>query len=215
MKTHRLEKTLNLIFAVALGLAISSASAADTVRYVAQPTGSQVKMDGTSTIHDWTCIGKIIGGSMEVDPSFDGDAFPKTPKVQPKVDVTIPVRSIKSQVTLGSGKMDQVMQTHMKMTNHTQIKYQLIELVGKGDAESGKQMQYDAKGALTVAGVTLTNTMPVTFERVDAKTIKVTGKTPLKMTDFKIEPPAPKILGMPTIKTGDEVKISFEWVLAK
>jgi polyisoprenoid-binding protein YceI len=214
MKTNRLDQTPNLLLAVVLGLAVNAASAADLLRYVAPP-GSQVKMDGTSTIHDWTCIGKIIGGSIEVDPSFDGDAFPKTPKVQPKVDVNIPVRSLKSQVHLGASKMDQVMQTHMKMTNHTQIKYQLIELVGKGDAESGKKMQYDAKGALTVAGVTQTNTMPVTFERVDAKTIKVSGNTPLKMTDFDIKPPAPTILGMSTIKTGDEVKISFEWVLAK
>ena len=33
------------------------------------------------------------------------------------------------------------------------------------------------------------------------------------MTDFKIDPPAPKIaLGL--IKTGDDVKLIFEWMLA-
>ena len=36
--------------------------------------------------------------------------------------------------------------------------------------------------------------------------LKVTGNTKLKMTDFKVEPPSPKIaLGL--IKTGDEVKL--------
>jgi hypothetical protein len=34
------------------------------------------------------------------------------------------------------------------------------------------------------------------------------------MTDFKIDPPAPKIaLGM--IKTGDDVKLIFEWMVAQ
>jgi len=72
-------------------------------------------------------------------------------------------------------------------------------------------LQFDAVGALTVSGVTRTNTMPVTIERVDETRIKVTGTTPLKMTDFDVEPPAPRILGMPVIKTGDDIKISFEW----
>jgi hypothetical protein len=31
------------------------------------------------------------------------------------------------------------------------------------------------------------------------------------MTDFKIEPPAPAI-GLGLIKTGDDVKLSFEWL---
>jgi hypothetical protein len=35
----------------------------------------------------------------------------------------------------------------------------------------------------------------------------------MKMTDFKIEPPAPKI-ALGAIKTGDEITISFEWMTA-
>jgi hypothetical protein len=42
------------------------------------------------------------------------------------------------------------------------------------------------------------------------KKLKITGTANIKMTDFKIEPPAPKIaLGL--IKTGDPVKIIFDW----
>jgi hypothetical protein len=34
------------------------------------------------------------------------------------------------------------------------------------------------------------------------------------MTDFKIDPPAPKVaLGL--IKTGDEVKLFFEWIVVQ
>ena len=41
--------------------------------------------------------------------------------------------------------------------------------------------------------------------------LKVIGTTALKMTDFGISPPAPDI-GLGLIKTGDDVKLTFEWV---
>jgi hypothetical protein len=35
----------------------------------------------------------------------------------------------------------------------------------------------------------------------------------VKMTDFGIEPPAPKI-ALGAIKTSDDVKLTFEWITA-
>jgi hypothetical protein len=43
--------------------------------------------------------------------------------------------------------------------------------------------------------------------------LKISGRTFLKMTSFKIDPPAPK-LALGLIKTGDDVKIQFDWVVA-
>ena len=57
--------------------------------------------------------------------------------------------------------------------------------------------------------------MPVTIERLDRTKLKVVGSMPLKMTDFDVTPPAPRILGMPLIKTGDDIKISVEWLVAQ
>ena len=42
---------------------------------------------------------------------------------------------------------------------------------------------------------------------------KISGTTKFKMTDFKVEPPTLTVLGL-GIKTGDEVKLSFEWMVA-
>jgi hypothetical protein len=54
--------------------------------------------------------------------------------------------------------------------------------------------------------------MPLTFDHLPAHQLKLWGTATLKTTDFQIEPPSPKItIGL--IKTGDEVKLSFEWVL--
>jgi len=100
------------------------------------------------------------------------------------------------------------MKEHMKFEQHKVIEYKVLELTPKAGAAG----QFDAKGTLTIAGVTKTNSMPVTIERVENTKLKVVGKTALKMTDFGIKPPAPDIAGISLIRTGDEVKLTFEWV---
>jgi polyisoprenoid-binding protein YceI len=98
----------------------------------------------------------------------------------------------------------------MKMKDHPNIVYKLIELTPKAGGAQGARAQFDAKGTLTVAGVTRTNTMPVTIEKVGDNKAKAIGTTTVKMTDFGIKPPAPTV-GLGFIKTGDDVKIAFEW----
>lgn len=201
---------------ILLALAISvrtvlAADGAEAVRYAAQPTGSAVKIEGTSTIHDWTMEGALIGGSLEADTAFPESAQTDGQAAKPNVRVVIPVRSLKSY----SRKMDEVMQEHMNESKFPRIEYRLIELKPKSAGDAKNKLQFDAVGALTISGVTRTNTMPVSFERVEDGKLKVIGSTPLKMTDFEVKPPAPSILGMPIIKTGDDIKISFEWLLAK
>jgi hypothetical protein len=198
-------RTLSVYLSVALGLLVVS-SQAQTRHYESSP-GSAVKIEGTSTIHDWTVEGNSVAGHLEIDPS-QLDPSVKEFKDMPKAEVTIPVRSLKS----GKKRMDEVMQDAMHQKDHPKIEYRLISLSLK---EAGKTANdpfvYDATGALTISGVTRTNNMPVTIQKLDATKIKVSGKTPLKMTDFSIKPPAPEIaLGL--IKTGDDVTISFDWV---
>ena len=194
------------LFSLALLLAIAPAQAADTVKYVAQP-GSEVKIDGTSNIHDWTVKGQIISGYMEVSSAFDKDLKTLTPL--PKVDVTIPVRSLKS----GNKRMDEVMQEHMNFKEHKDIKYQLTGMTLKGEPKSANgPAEYTSTGDLTVSGVKKSIEMPITIERVEGGKLKVKGTMPLKMTDFGIKPPAPT-LAMGLIKTGDEVKIALEWLV--
>src|SRR5690349_11527412 len=116
MKTSPVSQRLTL--SLMLLLAAIPLRAADPIKYSAQP-GSEVKFDGTSNIHDWTVKGQIISGYMEVSPEFDKDLKAVSPA--PKVDVTIPVRSLKS----GNKKMDEVMQDHMNIKANPSIKYQL------------------------------------------------------------------------------------------
>ena len=206
MKTIRHCKIGNLV--AALLLTTSALLAADkSVRYEAQP-GGKIKIDGTSTVHDWTVETAIIGGFMELDAAFDADF--KTLTVKPKVEVTIPVRSLKS----GKKPMDTVMLEAMKSVQFPKIEYRLLDMVARAAAPTATGgYSFTAKGALTICGVTRTNAMIINLERVDKTKLKVTGDIDLKMTDFGITPPAPD-LALGLIKTGDDVKLSIEWLTA-
>jgi hypothetical protein len=206
-----------LMGAVAL-LALAGATvmgAEGWAKYKTQPgTGNLIKMEGTSTIHDWTVESKIVGGQMEVGPEFPLDAAKAKPgKVEAKVEVFMPVRALKS---MKDGKpysnaMDGIMYEKLLEETNKQIKYSLTEMAFV-EAKDGV-LKFDTKGNLTVAGVAREIAMPVEM-KVDGDKIKFSGKVAVKMTDFKVEPPAPAI-AVGTIKTGDDVKLSIDWTVKK
>ena len=197
---------LGLTLGVA-ALAALPLRAADAVRYTSVPNECKMRMEGTSTIHDWHAESGVVGGALEADAGFPNAAGGT---VKLKADVNIRVRTLKSS---GGRKMDSIMLEHLKATDHKMIKYSVIELVPKG-ANAAGGVDFEAKGTLTISGVTRTNIMPVTVAKVGDGKLKVTGATSLKMTDYGVQPPAPDV-GLGLIKTGDEVKLKFEWVTEK
>jgi hypothetical protein len=201
-----------------LFLAALTVQAADQTTKFYAKSGSKMRIEGTSTIHDWQVEGTLIGGYLEVGANFPvepGQAA--TPgRVDGHAEPFIMVRSLKSIEKDGkpySDKMDEVMYEHLKVQQNPKISFHLTDLTLK-EAAKGKDEPYlfDAKGQLTVAGVTNDVSLPVTVLPLGDKKLKVSGKTSLKMTDFKVEPPNPLGLG---IKTGDEVKIIFDWMVAQ
>lgn len=187
----------------------------DWVRWAALP-GSQVIIEGTSSIHDWTVKGGIIGGFFEVEPAFlTEQPVPSawTNRAVAQVQVRIPVRSLRSQTLVGASKMDEIMQEAMRMKENPDILYRLRSMKAK-EAPSGQDavVRFDTVGELTVAGVTNAIDIAVQMRRLETNRLRFSGVKTLKMTDFKIPPPSPKLPGMDFIKTGDEVTIRFEWL---
>jgi len=199
--------------------AASLQAAEDKLMLFPKQGGMKMRIEGTANIHPhWQVEGSLIGGSFEAGPGFPlepGQAA--TPgKVEAHVVAKIPVASLFSVEENGSRystSMDDIMREKLKSPPFTYIIYTLRELTLKETPKS-KEAPYvfDAKGDLAVAGVTNTISMPVNILPLGEKKLKITGSIAIKMTDFKIDPPAPKIaLGM--IKTGDEVKLIFEWTV--
>jgi YceI-like domain len=194
-----------------------SVPAAEMTKYYAK-SGSKMRMEGTSNIHDWQVEATIIGGFFEVASNFPSEpGQPATPgKMEAHAEPFVMVRSLKSLEKDGkpySDKMDDVMYEKLKSQENPKIQFHLEEFTLKEPAKS-KDAPYvcEAKGQLAVAGVTNQITMPVNILPLGDKKLKISGTTTIKMTDFKIEPPAPKI-AMGMIKTGDEVKLIFDWMV--
>jgi polyisoprenoid-binding protein YceI len=159
----------------------------------------------------------IIGGGVEVGPNFPADAASAKPgKLDAKSTVRIPVRSLKSMkedlTTPYSAAMDDIMYGKLKMEEQKDIEFTLSTLTLKEVKD--KTCLLDAEGELKVAGVTKKITLPVEMTFPEANRLKFSGKVDSKMSDFGIEPPAPAIAGG-LIKTADEIKFSFDWVVVK
>lgn len=175
--------------AITLTLALA-ALAASAERY-APATGSLIRIEGTSTLHAWTMEGAAING--QIDPATTNAV------------VTIPVTSIKSE----HAKMDKLMAEALKAKQHPEIRYELVEAT---PVTNPNTFVMKTRGKLTIAGVTREIAMDVQGTRnADGRYI-LTGQAPVKMTSFGIKPPV-AMLG--TIKTGDDVKVTFRWVVEK
>lgn len=202
-------KTKQLIVTgvVLLLLGVSAPAAENWVRYVSQPGSSLVKVEGTSTLHDWSVESKMIGGYIELDPAFNLEK-PQPGKVNARVAVLIPVRQLRSDKTA----MDTIMYETMKEKDHRRIDYRLTEMSLKEAPRAAEApLLFDAKGELVVAGVTNKVQMAVALSRVDKDKLKFSGSLPVKMTSFGMQPPTK--LGV--FSTGDDVKLSFEWLTVK
>jgi len=159
--------------------------------------GSFIRIEGTSTLHDWTMEGTTINGTISAPPieQWKNDAS--------SVSVAIPVTSIKSE----HAKMDKLMAEALKAGANPTIRF---ELTTASLAEAGATLQLETHGKLTIAGVTREVQMRVNGVRDSSGTYILTGQVPIRMSDYGIKPPT-AMLG--TIKTGNDVKVTFRWAV--
>jgi polyisoprenoid-binding protein YceI len=161
--------------------------------------GSVIKIEGTSTMHAWTMEGTTIKGEINA-PTPDNWNAPA------KAAVAIPVTSIKSE----HSKMDKLMAAALKADKNPEICYEMTSATPKNVTASSFVLQ--TRGKLTIAGVTRDLNLDVQGSRnADGRYVLV-GSAPLKMTAFGIKPPTAMLN---TIKTGDDVKVTFRWVVEK
>ena len=172
-------------------LTLTLAALAASAERFAPATGSLVKVEGTSTLHAWTMQGSTIGGQIN---AANGSA---------DVVVTIPVTSIRSE----HAKMDKLMSEALKAKQHPEIRYELTQAIPDTNAP---QFTVKAKGKLTIAGVTRDVALDVQGTRNPDGRYTLTGTAPLKMTAFGIKPPTAMLN---TIKTGDDVTVTFRWIV--
>lgn len=165
--------------------------------------GSKLWFDGTSTLRSWSC------GADKIDATLNSpdDAVAATlegKKVAGTVQLDFPVAKLECK----NGTMNEHMGKALKAKEFSNIRFSMTSYeVSKTSAVSGT-----LQGSLTLGGKTLPITVPVTFAPAADGGLRVTGKVPVKMTDWDIKPPT---LMLGSIKVGPVVQVNFDLQLQK
>jgi polyisoprenoid-binding protein YceI len=190
------------IAAVALLALIGTASGAQETARIPVSSDSKLWIEGTSNLHAWTCKAEKLDAAIDLEAAAASQLSVAPPKALKRVQVTVPVRSLKC----GHDAMDKIMYKSLAADASPTISYVLTTFDAAAD-DTAKTFTLHAMGTLTVAGKQNALAMDVVATRSPDGSIKATGTVPLKMTDYGIKPPT-ALLG--TLKTGNDVKIKFE-----
>ena len=184
MKISKIKSAILLVFLFLLGSEASFSQA----KYV-MSASPLLKIEGGSTLHDW---------HMETNQAKGEGLFlleaGKLNTVQ-SLTISFQAESLKS----GTSGLDKNAYKALKTNSHKEIKFTLKELSGSGTT-------FTAKGDLLIAGTTKSVSFPVKMIPSGNQMV-FEGELSTKLTYFSIEPPT-ALLG--TVKTDDEIKISFK-----
>lgn len=183
----------------ALALLVLIAGVAGAERYT-PVQGSMIRIEGTSSLHAWKMEGTTISGQITAPtPDKWENGLDST-----SVSVSIPVTSIRSE----HKKMDKLMSAALKAEKNPEVRFDLTTAALENSGAS--TFVVETSGKLTIAGVTRDVDMKVAGVRAGS-TYTLTGSVPIRMSDYGIKPPT-AMLG--TIRTGNDVTVSFRWLIA-
>ena len=160
----------------------------------AQENG-HIKIEGTSTMHNWEAHSDVIKGSVKIDG------------IKLTGSVNIPANSFKSD----SSTMDKNMFTALKAQKYPEIMYKFLTVRVINGMDDKQNATLETKGDLIIAGVKRTITLPLKIKKLSDNRMEITGNYKLKMTDYSVA--IPKFLfGM--VKTGNDVEVSWDWTIS-
>lgn len=176
--------TLAMVFVMTYSTALIAQN------YKLDPSNSNLIVFGTSNLHDWEIKAESQQGNLVLNSDNDIKSL----------QISIEAEGLKS----GKSGMDKNTYKALNTKSYKTIefKYTKTTSIDKKDDNSYK---LTIQGDLKVNGVTKNISMTIDVQ-VTNNNVTLTGKKTIKMTEFEVEPPT-ALLG--TIKTGDEVTISF------
>ena len=164
---------------------------------------SDIKLSGTSTLHDWMMRTPTFTSQAQFDFAAGNDHQLTAVK---SLTFSLAVRNLKSD----SKALDKNAYKALKADQHTDITYQLISATVADSKE--KSYLIKTQGNLQVAGVTKEVSIDVHCVVNKNASIICIGSSKLKMTDYQVKPPS-FMLG--AMKTGDAITLDFKLVYKK
>lgn len=185
MKTKQsLVRALLLIVVIAVSPVVWSQTSFNVA-----PTGD-LKISGTSSLHDWEMTSKTASGKAVMTAVEQEVTDIKS------LTVEMEAESLKS----GKKAMDKNTYKALQTDVHKKIKFEL------NNAAKLANGNWNLTGTFTIAGTTKKVTIPAKIAS-KGNIHTVSGSYSFKLTDYNITPPT-ALMG--TIKTGNDVKISFQ-----
>ncbi|HEY3134112.1 MAG TPA: YceI family protein [Gemmatimonadaceae bacterium] len=195
-----MRKTLWTISALMAAAASASAQSASAIRLRLDP-GTQLTIEGTSTLHDFHCKTDKINAYVDVDPGYTKD-LTKVARPIAAVKVNIVVKTL----ACGNGQMDRNMYNTLKADENELIKYTLSGYDILDGTASPSSFVANTSGTLVIAGKERPIAMQVSAERTSDGKAVARGEQTLRMSDFGIEPPS---FMFGRLKVGDQIKVKF------
>jgi len=159
-----------------------------------------VSIHGTSNLHSWDETVKDVSGSSTINWNSDGSFDMET------MVIKMEVRSIKSD--MGSAMNNNTYKA-LKADACPEITFTLTTPIKSIPAKAYETV-FTAKGNLTIAGVTKPVDMQVKVYMPKQGELVFDGSQTIKMTDYGVAPP---VAMFGTLKTGNEITISFKTCL--
>lgn len=157
-----------------------------------QITESTMRIEGTSSVHDFTCSVKSLTGSIAVNEDVGGVE---------SATIVVPV----SQIDCDNGTMNKKVREALNASSHPGISFTLGSATPGGT--NGAWQSILLSGELEMNGKKRPIQMTVEGQRNGNGTIVYRGSAPIDMTDHDVRPPT-AMLG--ALKTSAEVQVHFE-----
>lgn len=184
-----------LSLAVTLFVLISSVQIVSAqTKLVLQP-GSTLTVSGTSNVHDWEMTTTSPNSFAEFKMLSDG---------KPETLQSLSFKLKKSSLKSDKSGLDKRALEALRASKNPEISFQSLNPAQV--KLNGEKMLIKTRGNLSIAGVTKVVDVIAECTNGNGSTLVCKGETKLKMTDFDVTPPT-MMLG--TLKTGDEVTISY------
>lgn len=195
MRENKFTNGMRMASKVLLLLILSINVSIAQIKYASK--ASTVKIDGTSSLHAWNMTSKS-GDTQATFSIVDG----KITEIS-SLTVTVDATSLKSSRS-GLDK------NAYKALNTSKGKTITYKMISGTVTPSGSNYVIKTEGTLTIAGVSkpLALTSTVTFNANNS--IAVKGSTKFTMSKYGVKPPT---VMMGTIKTGDEITLTYETLL--
>jgi polyisoprenoid-binding protein YceI len=196
-----MKKLSVLKFAIALITGLTLCNAV-TAQNVYQTGVVNIKLSGTSNVHDWVMT--AVKGSSHA--SFVVNADNKITSLS-RISFTLPARNLKSEHTA----MDN--NTYKALNTDKNPNISFVSTSANITSTEANSYEIHSTGNLTIAGTTHETELIATgrYNAAD-KSLTVTGVKKMKMTDYNVTPPK-ALFG--TIKTGDAISISYNLKFTK